>query len=50
VSIAPKAITQVQVAGVAYRPVAGDALRAKLAIASRRDDPSAVVRNFLLLA
>lgn len=50
VSIVPKAITQVQVAGVVYRPVAGHGLRARLAIASRRDDPSAVVRNFLTLA
>ena len=50
VSIVPKAITQVQVAGVVYRPVAGNGLRARLAIASRRDDPSAVVRNFLTLA
>ncbi|KVD65625.1 LysR family transcriptional regulator [Burkholderia ubonensis] len=50
VSIVPKAITQVQVAGVSYRPIAGNGLRARLAITSRCDDPSAVVRNFLLLA
>ncbi|KAB1587830.1 LysR family transcriptional regulator [Burkholderia cepacia] len=50
VSVVPKAITQVQVAGVVYRPLAGDALRARLAIASRCDESSAVVRNFLLLA
>ncbi|HDR8930167.1 LysR family transcriptional regulator [Burkholderia vietnamiensis] len=50
VSIVPMAITQVQVAGVVYRPVAGDGLRARLAIASRRDAQSPVVRNFLALA
>ncbi|MBR8313406.1 LysR family transcriptional regulator [Burkholderia dolosa] len=50
VSIVPSAITQVHVVGVVYRPVADRSLRARLAIASRRDDPSAVVRNFLRLA
>ncbi|AOJ78292.1 LysR family transcriptional regulator [Burkholderia ubonensis] len=50
VSIVPNAITQVQVAGVVYRPVADDGLRARLAIASRRDAQSPVVRNFLALA
>jgi DNA-binding transcriptional LysR family regulator len=50
VSVVPKAITQVQVPGVVYRPFAGNRLRARLAIASRCDEPSAVVRNFLLLA
>ncbi|SAK85987.1 LysR family transcriptional regulator [Caballeronia glebae] len=50
ISIVPKAITQVRVAGVVYRPLVARGLRARLALASRRDDPSAVVRNFLALA
>ncbi|WP_049104274.1 LysR substrate-binding domain-containing protein, partial [Burkholderia cenocepacia] len=50
VSVVPKAITQVQVPGGVYRPFAGNRFRARLAIASRCDEPSAVVRNFLLLA
>jgi DNA-binding transcriptional LysR family regulator len=50
ISIVPKAITQVRVAGVVYRPLVARGLRAKLALASRRDDPSPVVHNFLALA
>ncbi|WP_321797251.1 LysR family transcriptional regulator [Caballeronia sp. J97] len=50
ISIVPKAITQVRVAGVVYRPLVARGLRARLALASRRDDPSPVVRNFLALA
>ena len=49
ISIVPEAITQVRVAGVVYRQLVARGLRAKLALASRRDDPSAVVRNFLAL-
>lgn len=50
VSIVPESITRVRVAGVVYRPLVAHGLRARLALASRRDDPSAVVRNFLSLA
>lgn len=50
ISLVPKAITQVRVAGVVYRPLTGSKLRARLALASRSDDPSAVVGNFLALA
>ncbi|SAK81770.1 LysR family transcriptional regulator [Caballeronia pedi] len=50
ISIVPKAITQVRVPGVVYRPLVARGLRARLAVASRRDDSSAVVRNFLALA
>jgi DNA-binding transcriptional LysR family regulator len=50
ISLMPKCITQVRVAGVVYRPVVARGLRARLSLASRRDDPSAVVRNFLKLA
>lgn len=50
ISIVPKSITQVRVAGVQYRPLAAKDLIARLALASRREDPSPVVRNFLALA
>ncbi|WP_322050585.1 LysR family transcriptional regulator [Paraburkholderia bannensis] len=50
ISIVPESITQVRVAGVVYRALVARGLRARLALASRRDDPSAVVRNFLSLA
>lgn len=50
ISIVPKAITQVRVAGVVYRPLVARGLRARLALASRRDDRSPLVRNFLALA
>jgi DNA-binding transcriptional LysR family regulator len=50
ISLMPKCITQVRVAGVVYRPLVARGLRARLLLASRRDDPSAVVRNFLELA
>jgi DNA-binding transcriptional LysR family regulator len=50
ISIVPKSITQARVTGVVYRSLLAPGLRARLALASRRDDPSAVVRNFLALA
>jgi DNA-binding transcriptional LysR family regulator len=50
VSIVPSAIAHVQVQGVVYRPLRAKGLEAKLSLASRRDDASAVVRNFLKLA
>jgi DNA-binding transcriptional LysR family regulator len=50
ISIVPKAITRVRVAGVVYRSLEARGLRARLALASRREESSAVVRNFLALA
>lgn len=50
ISIVPKSITQVRVAGVVYRPLVARELRARLALAARRDDASPLVRNFLALA
>jgi DNA-binding transcriptional LysR family regulator len=50
ISIVPSAITQVQIQGVAYRPLSTKSLRARLSIASRRGDKSAMVRNLLMLA
>jgi DNA-binding transcriptional LysR family regulator len=52
ISIVPESITQVRVPGVVYRPLVaqGRGMRARLAIASRREESSVVVRNFLALA
>lgn len=50
VSIVPQAISQVQVPGVAYRLLSGSGLRARLAIASRGGEASAVVANLLSLS
>jgi DNA-binding transcriptional LysR family regulator len=46
VSIVPASIAQVRVAGVTYLPIGDDPPFARLALATRRDGRSAVVRNF----
>jgi len=46
-SIGPVSIGQLQVTGVAYRPVAGTPPTAKMALVHRRGDTSVVVRNFI---
>jgi DNA-binding transcriptional LysR family regulator len=50
VSIVPASMRQLQVSGVAYRPIAGQAPTARLALAYRRGETSAVVRNFIARA
>jgi DNA-binding transcriptional LysR family regulator len=47
VSIMPASMSQLNVAGVTYRPIALDAPIASLALAYRRGETSPVVRNFL---
>jgi len=47
VSIVPASMSQLQVSGVTYRPIAGQAATAQLALAYRRGETSAVVRNFI---
>ncbi len=47
VSIVPASMCQLQVSGVTYRPIAGQALTAQLALAYRRGETSPVVRNFI---
>ena len=47
VSIMPASMSQLNVAGVTYRPIAPDAPTASLARAYRRGETSPVVRNFL---
>ena len=50
VSIVPASMSQLQVSGVAYRPIAGQAPTARLALAYRRGETSAIVRNFIARA
>ena len=50
VSIVPSSMSQLQVSGVTYRPIAGQAPTARLALAYRRGETSAVVRNFITRA
>ena len=50
VSIVPASMSQLRVTGVAYRQIAGQAPTARLALAHRRGETSAVVRNFVARA
>jgi DNA-binding transcriptional LysR family regulator len=47
VSIVPASMSQLVVAGVAYRPIAGEAPITRLALANRRGETSPIVRNFV---
>jgi DNA-binding transcriptional LysR family regulator len=49
VSIVPASIAQIRLKGVAYRAIEGIAPIARLALASRRDERSTIVKNFLAL-
>ncbi|MET0226000.1 MAG: LysR family transcriptional regulator [Dokdonella sp.] len=46
VSLVPASMAQLRVAGVRYVPIAGAAPTVKLALATRRDEPSVLVGNF----
>jgi DNA-binding transcriptional LysR family regulator len=50
VSVVPASISQLRVTGVAYRQIAGQTPTARLALAHRRGETSAVVRNFVARA
>jgi DNA-binding transcriptional LysR family regulator len=50
VSIVPRSIAQIQLEGVAYIPIEGEAPRAPISLAYRRDDRSTTVRNFVASA
>jgi DNA-binding transcriptional LysR family regulator len=50
VSIVPVSMSQLQVAGVVYRAIAGDAPTAGLALAHRKGETSPIVRNFVARA
>ena len=47
VAVVPASMRQLRVKGVAYRPIAGEPLTVKLALAHRRGENSPVVRNFI---
>jgi DNA-binding transcriptional LysR family regulator len=47
VSIVPATLAQIRVPGVTYLPIAGEAPVARLALAARRNERSAIVQNFL---
>jgi DNA-binding transcriptional LysR family regulator len=50
VSLVPASMQQVHTSGVAYRPIEGDAPRARMSLAYRRDDDSPAVLNLIKLA
>ncbi|MDB5975630.1 MAG: LysR family transcriptional regulator [Nevskia sp.] len=50
VSVVPASMQQVLSTGVVYRPIEGDAPKARMSMAYRLDDPSATVRNMIELA
>ncbi len=50
VAVVPASMGQLRVKGVAYRPIAGQTLMVKLALAHRRGETSPVVRNFIAQA
>jgi DNA-binding transcriptional LysR family regulator len=50
VSIVPQSMTQIHPEGVAYIRIEGEAPRAPISLAYRRDDRSTVVRNFVASA
>jgi DNA-binding transcriptional LysR family regulator len=50
VSIVPASMSQLHIAGVTYKPIAGQAPTARLALAYRRGETSPVVRNFIARA
>jgi DNA-binding transcriptional LysR family regulator len=50
VSIVPQSIAQIRLAGVAYIHIEGEAPRAPISLAYRRDDRSTIVRNFIASA
>jgi DNA-binding transcriptional LysR family regulator len=50
VSIVPQSLSQIRAEGIVYLAIEGEAPRAPVSVAHRRDDRSAIVRNFVALA
>jgi len=50
VSLVPQSIEQIRAEGIVYVPVAGEAPRAPIGVAYRKDDHRATVRNFVAIA
>jgi DNA-binding transcriptional LysR family regulator len=47
IAIVPQCVTRVHVDGVSFRQIAGDALRVRVSLVHRRDDPSTAVKNLV---
>jgi DNA-binding transcriptional LysR family regulator len=50
VSIVPQSLEQIRVEGAVYLGIEGEAPRAMVSLAHRRDDRSTIVRNFVAMA
>jgi DNA-binding transcriptional LysR family regulator len=50
ISIVPRSIEQLHADGIVYVPIKGEAPRAPISLAVRKDNRSAVIRNFVALA
>jgi DNA-binding transcriptional LysR family regulator len=50
VSIVPRSLEQIRAEGIVYLPIEGEAPRAPISLAVRKDNRSATVRNFVALA
>ncbi|MBE9607159.1 LysR family transcriptional regulator [Acetobacteraceae bacterium H6797] len=50
VALVPQSLERIRLPGVVYRPVEGLAIRAEMAVAHRRAEPSPVVRRFIAVA
>jgi len=50
ISIVPRSIEQIRADGIVYVPIKGEAPRALISLAVRKDNRSAVIRNFVALA
>jgi DNA-binding transcriptional LysR family regulator len=50
ISIVPHSIEQIRAHDIVYIPIKGEAPRAPISLAIRKDTHSAVVRNFVALA
>ncbi|HWX30256.1 MAG TPA: LysR substrate-binding domain-containing protein, partial [Steroidobacteraceae bacterium] len=50
ISIVPHSIEQIRADGIVYVPIKGEAPRAPISLAVRKDDRSSAIRNFVALA
>jgi DNA-binding transcriptional LysR family regulator len=50
ISIVPRSLEHIRVDGIVYVPIKGEAPRATIGLAVRKDNRSAAIRNFVALA
>jgi DNA-binding transcriptional LysR family regulator len=50
ISIVPRSFERIRADGIVYVPIKGEAPRASIGLAVRKDSRSAVIRNFVALA